>query len=118
MDRGKQVCSFLAKFRNDAIRARTEEPDLLDLPDQTFEQEKLVYGNVSELVLDDTLESLGKHVVTVSYYDTNLFHNILSGRSVTGTLNFLNKTLTDCYSNKKSTVETATHSSEHSYART
>jgi hypothetical protein len=61
---------------------------------------------------------LGKHVVTISYHDANLYHNLITGRSVTGVLHMLNKTPVDWYSKKQSTVETATCGSEFSSART
>ena len=100
------------------IRIRTEEPDLSALPDQEFEWEKSVHGNVTELLPKDAPEPLGKPVVTISYHDANLYHNIITGRSVTGILHFCNKTPVDWYSKKQSTVETATYGSEYVSART
>ena len=61
---------------------------------------------------------LGKHVVTISYHDANLFHNVMPGRSVTGVLHMLNKTPIDWHSKTQSDVETATHGSECLSART
>ena len=43
----------------------------------------------------DAPEPLGKFVVTISYHDTNLCHNVLAGRSVTGVLHLANKTPID-----------------------
>jgi hypothetical protein len=45
-------------------------------------------------------------------------HDMLSGKSVTGVLHFLNKTSIDWYSKKQATVETTTYGSEYVAART
>ena len=46
------------------------------------------------------------------YVDANLFHDALTGRSVTGILHMLNATPIDWYSKKQATVEAATYDSE------
>lgn len=76
------------------------------------------YGKVTELLPTDALQPKGKHVTTISYHDTNLYHNVVTGRLVTGVLHFLNKALIDWHSKKQSTVETSTYESEHVSART
>ena len=52
------------------------------------------------------------------YKDANLYHDVTTGRAVTGVLHFINKTPIDWYSKKQSTVETATYGSEFSSAKT
>ena len=47
-----------------------------------------------------------------------MLNNGITGRSFTGVIHILNNTLIDWHSKKKSTVETATHCSECSSART
>ena len=118
MDRVKRIYSYLSKFRHATIRIRTEEPDLSGLPDQAFDWEESIYGEVTELLPEDAPRPLGKSVTTISYHDANLYHNVITGRSVTGVLHLLNKTPIDWYSKKQSTVETATYGSEYSSART
>ena len=44
--------------------------------------------------------------------DANLNHCLATGKSLTGCLHFVNKTLVDWYSKKQATVETATYGSE------
>ena len=61
---------------------------------------------------------LGNPVITTSYVDANLMHDVLSGKSVTGILHYVNKTPFDWYCKKQATVETATYGSEYSAART
>jgi hypothetical protein len=50
--------------------------------------------------------------------DANLYHDLVTGRSVTGLLHFLNKTPIDWFSKLQTTVATATYGSESTAART
>ena len=61
----------------------------------------------------DDSELLVKKVVTMSYHDANLRHNVITGRLVTKFLHFANKTPVKWHSNNQATVETATYGSEH-----
>ena len=118
MDRVKRIYCYLAKFKHATIRIRTEEPDMPGLLDQNFDREESIYGNVSEVLPDDAPPPRGKHVLTISYHDANLFRNLITGRSVTGIIHFLNKTPVDWYCKKQATVETAAYGSECSSAKT
>ena len=60
----------------------------------------------------DAPPPLGKQVTLTHYVDANLFHDALSGRSVTGILHMMNATPIDWYSKKQATVETTTYGSE------
>jgi hypothetical protein len=57
---------------------------------------------------------LGNKVVTVTYTDANLYHDI---RSLTGKIHLCNQTLIEWYSKRQATVETATFGSEFAAAR-
>ena len=50
--------------------------------------------------------------------DANLYHDQLTGRSVTGIIHLINQTPIDWFSKKQATVETATYGSEFVAART
>ena len=67
---------------------------------------------------DDTPDALGKEVTLTHYVDANLFHNALTGCSVTGILHLVNATPIEWYSKKQATVETAIYGSEFVAART
>jgi hypothetical protein len=84
----------------------------------TYDWSDSVYGDVKEDVPKGVPVPLGKPVVTVSYVDANLLHCLVTGRSVTGILHFLNGTPIDWYSKKMATVETATYGAEYVSART
>jgi hypothetical protein len=118
LDRTKRIYGYLAKMKFAIIRVRTEEPDYSGLPEQDFDWAYSVYGNVREEELTDAPEPLGKYVTLTHYVDANLFHDLLTGRSVTGILHLVNKTPIDWYSKKQATVETATYGSEFVAART
>ena len=108
----------MAKMRHSIIRFRTGEPDYSALPEQIFDWEYLVYGEVKELVPTDAPKPLSKLVVLTHYVDANLYHDMITGRSVTGVLHFLNKTPLEWYAKKQATVETATYGSEFVASRT
>ena len=118
MARVKRVYGYLAKMKDGVIRIRTGEPDYSALPDQHFDWDRSVYGNVSEMLPHDAPEPLGKYVTLTHYFDANLYHDIITGRSVTGILHLINKMPLDWYAKKQATVETATYGSEFVAART
>ena len=51
-------------------------------------------------------------VQLTKFFDANLIHDVLSGKSVTGIVHFANQTPTQGYSKKQSTSETASYGSE------
>jgi hypothetical protein len=118
MDRVKRVYGYLSKMKAAVIRVRTDEPDYSGLPEQDLDWATSVYGDVSELLPTDAPPPLGKFVTLTHYFDANLYHDMITGRSVTGLLHLMNKTPIDWYSKKQATVETATYGSEFVAART
>ena len=118
MDRVKRLYGYLSKMRDAVIRIRIEEPDLSGLPDCKFDWSNTVYGDVKEIIAKDNPEPLGNYVTMLHYYDANLYHDLITGRSVTGVLHLFNKTPIEAYSKKQATVETATYGSEFIAART
>ena len=118
LDRVKRIYGYLSKMRNAVIRIRTDEPDFSGLPTVEYDWEKTVYGNCKEVIPNDVPEPKGKFVTLFHYVDANLMHCLLTGRSVTGILSFINKTPVDWFSKKQATGETATYGSEFVAART
>ena len=91
LDRLKRICGFLARMKHGVIRVRTEEPDYSDLPEQDYDWTRSVYGNVKEQVPSDAPRPLGKRVVTTTYVDANLYHDIITGHSITGILHLVTR---------------------------
>ena len=118
LERAKRLCGYLAKMKHAAIRVRTEEPDYSDIPEFEYDWSKSVYGDVTELLPTDAPEPLGKFVTLSHFFDANLMHDIVTGRSVTGILHLVNKTPFEWFSKKQPTVETATYGSEFVAGRT
>ena len=117
MERVKRIYGYLSKMRHATIRIRTGEPDFSDITEQDYDWEYTVYGNVKEVIPDDIPTPLGKQVTLVTYVDANLYHDLITGRSVTGIIHLANGTPFDWYSKKQNTVETATYGSEFVAAR-
>ena len=92
LKRLKHIYGYLKGRRDGAIRVRTEMPDMDEFPAKDFSWLHTVYGNVHEIIPKDIPEALGKEVMSVTYVDANLLHDLLTGRSVTGILHMLNKT--------------------------
>ena len=116
--RAQRVVAYLKKMRDACIRIRTHEPDFSGIPIVEYEWENSVYGKVEELIPSDAPPPKGRPVTLTHYVDANLYHDCLTGRSVTGILHFINATPIDWFSKRQSTVETATYGSEFVAART
>ena len=118
LDRAKRVYGYVSKMRDGVLNVRTELPDLSGVPEKEYDWEHSCYRGAEEVLPHDFPKPLGKAVRTSSYVDANLYHDLISGRSVTGIIHFLNQTPIDWYSKLQSTVETATYGSEFVAART
>ena len=118
LNRLKRIMGYLARMRNATVRIRTGLPDYSDIPEAAHLWDKSIYRGAKELIPEDIPEPLGKPVICTAYVDANLYHDLLTGRSVTGVLHFVNQTPVDWYSKKQATVETATYGSEFVAAKT
>jgi hypothetical protein len=118
LERLRRVCAYISKFKSACIRVRTELPDYSDLPSQNHDWARTVYGTVREQRPMDAPPVKGELVRTTTYKDANLYHDMTSGKAVTGVIHFLNGTPIEWYTRKQPTVETATYGSEFSAART
>jgi Reverse transcriptase (RNA-dependent DNA polymerase) len=87
----KGMYGYLKKFASAAICVRLLEPDLGELPDQDFDWCHSVYSHIEELTPRDAPRPLGKAVTTITYTDANLYHDMLTRRSVTGILHLCNQ---------------------------
>ena len=109
MDRLKRIYAHATRTEDYAFRFRTDQPDYSFLPEQDFDRTYYVYGNVQEILPDDMPDPLGKAVITTNTMDANFNHCLAPGISLTGCLQFVNKTPVDWYFKKQATVETATN---------
>ena len=118
LERAKRVYGYLAQFKHATIRFRTHEPDYSSIPEQHYDWKTSVYGDLEEKTPHDAPVPLGKKVRITHYLDANLYHDMITGRSVTGILDYVNATPLDWFCKKQATVETATYGSEFVASRT
>ena len=119
MLRVKRIYAYINRFKHFMIRFRTQEPDLSNLDRATHgEWDKSVYEEFHEELPTDAPEPLGKRVTLIHWFDANLMHDVLSGKSVTGCIHYFNKTPMMWYSKKQATSETATYGAEFVAGRT
>jgi hypothetical protein len=97
---------------------RIEKLDYSGLPDYDQDWMRSVYSDVRESKPENCPTPRGKSVCTMTYKGTNLHHDLVTGRSVTRILHFINKNPINWFSKKQSTMETATYRSKFSSAKT
>jgi len=118
LDRVKHVIGCLSKFKHGVICIRTDKPDYSNIPKKEYDWFYTCYAGAREGIPEECPTPRGNSVVTTTYVDANLFHDVISRRSVTAVVHLLNMTPIDRYSKLQSTVETATFGSEYVAART
>ena len=117
LNRAKRVVGYLWATRDASLVVRTTKPNLegIDTPD--YDWQYTVYGNAEEEIPKNLPDPKGKTVQIIVYKDANLYHDMVTGKAVTGILIFFNGTLVDWYSKRQATVEAATYGSEFVAAR-
>ena len=95
MDRLKRIYAYAIRTKDYAVRFRTDQPDYFFSPEQDCDWTYSGYGHFHEILPDEMPEPLGKAVVTRTTMDANLNHCLATGKSLTGCLDFVNKTLVD-----------------------
>lgn len=98
LDRVKRIYGYLSKMCHTTICVCTRQSDFSDLPDQDFDWASSVYGNVKETIPLDAPEPLGKPVIMTTYIDANFFHDMITGRLVSGIVRLVNQTPFEWYS--------------------
>jgi hypothetical protein len=98
LEQAKRMVGYLAMRRFTQIRVLTGEPDYSELECKEYNWAKTIYGNIREQVPEDIPDPLGNYVMLSHYYNANLYHDVVTGQSVTGILHFMNKMPIDWYS--------------------
>jgi hypothetical protein len=112
-----RIYGYLRKMNQGCIRVDTSRYDFSDTEFQEFDWQRTVYKGAKETIPTNAPTPLGKEVDTIYFHDANLYHDIITGRSVTGIIHFLNRTPIDWFSKKQNTVETSTYGSEYVASR-
>jgi hypothetical protein len=85
------MVGYLAAMILAQIRVLTGEPDYSELECEEYDWAKTVYGDIREQVLEGIPDPLGNYITLSHYYNANLYHDVVTGQSVTGILHFMNK---------------------------
>ena len=110
-----RVCSYVRKFPQAAIQIHTGIPNheatVGEYPEQ-YDWMETVYGSPTEELPPNMPTPKGKLVHTTTFFDANLMHEVITGRSASGVLHFLNQTPWEWFSKRQAQVEMATYGSE------
>ena len=117
LTRVKRIYGYLKKMRHGSTTFRVTQPDYSSIPTDQHDWMKSIYGKVEESIPHNAPEVKGPTVIHTVYKDANLCHDMVTGRSVTGIIHLLNKTVVDYTSKKQPRVETSTYGSEFMAAR-
>jgi hypothetical protein len=98
LNRLKRICGYLYKMKQGCIRVRTDEPDYSGMSETDYDWARTVYGRVKEELPTNAPKPLGKPVVMTTYVDANLYHDMMTGRSVSAVLHFFNQTPIEWFS--------------------
>jgi hypothetical protein len=112
-----RIYGYLRKMNQGCIRIDTSRYNFEGVDFTKYDWERTVYRGAKETVPKNAPDALGKEVDTILFHNANLYHDIITGRSVTGLIHFLNRTPIDWFSKKQNTVETSTYGSEYVAAR-
>ena len=114
------IIGYIRQFPHAAVRFCTGIPDheaiFGDHP-ITHEWMHTIYGNVTEDIPPDIPTPKGHPVRLTTFVDANLMHHLMTGRSCSGILHFLNQTPIDWFTKHQKQVKTATYGSEFMAAR-
>jgi len=118
LDHVKRIHGYLSKMRHATIKIRTDAPDYSNIPVKLYDWGYSCYADAKEEIPSDAPKPKRKPVTMTLFFDANLCHDLISGKSVTGILHQLNKTPINWHSKLQSTAETATFGSEYVATRT
>jgi hypothetical protein len=112
MVRVKRIFGYIWEMKDGAIRIRVGFPDYSYLSHSIYDWEKTVYGNVCEIIPNDIPEPMESEVILTTFVDANLYHDMVTGRALTGILHLINQMPFDWFCKRQSTVETSTFGSK------
>ena len=114
LDGMKRVFGYLKKWTKGAIIIDPKYPDHSQFSVPEYDQWREFYPDAEESIpAADTLpKPLGPKIRITVYKDADHAHDVVTRRSVTGVLLFLNNTPVKWLSSRQKTVETSTYGSE------
>jgi hypothetical protein len=118
LDRLKRMYGYLKRNPTGATRFRDKIPnhEQIATPIQ-YDWSSSIYGNVKEELPPDITTPRGKLVRTLTYQDSNLYHDLVTGRAMSGIIHLVKQTPIASNCKKQKTVGTVTYGSEFMVAR-
>ena len=116
IDHLKRVCGYIREFPQGVIRFRMGIPDhesVFGEQSTKYDWMETVYSCPIEEIPEDAPEQKGNLVWTSTCCDANLLHDLITGRSASGLLHFLNQMPIDHFSKHQNQVESAPSSWRH-----
>jgi hypothetical protein len=107
-----RVVGYVAKYTEVALRFRVEVSEYNPLPQIIEDWDKSVHGNDHDEFVHNMPTPLRKLVRLTEFVDAKLYFDLITGRSCTGLLIFMNQTPIDWHYKKQSPVASATLSFE------
>ena len=109
-----RVFGYLKKWMKGAILIDPKYPDHSQFPFEEYQQWKEFYPDAEEVKPPESMlpDMKGKRIRITVYKDADHAHDVVTRRSVTGVLLFLNNTPVKWVSQRQKTVETSTYGSE------
>jgi len=86
LDRVKRIHGYLSKMCHATIKIRTDAPDYSAVPVKMYDWEHSCHADAKEEIPLDTPKPKGKLVNMTLFFDANVYHDVVSGKSVTGIL--------------------------------
>ena len=108
----KRILGYLKVYTKGRIIYDTSYPDHSSFPTEDHPNWGEFYPGASEEIPDNLPEAKGKFVRITVYVDANFAHDLMTRRSVTGILIFLNNTPIRWICKRQKTVESSTYGSE------
>jgi hypothetical protein len=113
LDRLNRTYGYLKRHPDSAIRFRTKIANHESIVNPIeHDWGSTVYGIVKEELPPYMPPPKGKAVRTSHYQDVNLYHDLVTGRAMSGILHLVNQTPVASFCKKQQTVETATYGYE------
>jgi len=80
LERVKRIHGYLSKMRHATIKIRTETPDCSAIPVKMYDWECSCYAGAEDEIPLDSPKTKGKTVTMTSFFDANLYHDLISGQ--------------------------------------
>jgi hypothetical protein len=113
LDSLKRTYGYLKRHPDGAIRFCTKIPDHESIVTPIeHDWASTLYGKVKEELPPDMPPPKGNAVRTSHYQDANLYHNLVTGRAMSGIVHLVNQKPVASFSKKQQTVETAAYGSD------